>query len=268
MRIYSLVFALVLSLSSTAFAQETSPGSETRFRDPTGGAYTSPTPLFTPAAALPVWMPRLTVGVDLQTAGNLSAARPLINAEVGLPAGFTLGAGTQWVGGDRSAIDSITPYAQLRYQIFGNANGVGWLGGASVTYKRIGYLGGENEIEASFSTQYRTSRYEVGAQATLGQSLQDAGEHDVEGRLYAAVRLVPALALGISGQVRGDIGDESAAIEIARRAAGRSEFDFIGGATASYTFSRWQLGALVGASTLGLYENVAFVSQLQGQVRF
>ncbi len=256
--------------AATASAQDAPREPAGRFDDPTGGAYTSPTPLFTPAAALPSLMPRLSVGADLQTAGALSAVRPFVNAELGLPAGFTLAAGTQWFGGDRGAADSLTPFAQVRYQLFGRADGMGLLGGVSLTYKRVGYLGGENEVEASYSMQYRTRRFEAGVQGTFGQSLEDGGEHDLEARVYAAARPIPALALGVSGQVRGDIGeeDEAPAAVAARRAAGRSDFDFTGGAIASYTFSRWQVGALVGATTLGLYQQVAFLSQVQGQVRF
>lgn len=238
-----------------------------RFADPTGGAYTVPTTLFVPAAALPSLMPRVTVGADIQTAGRLSPVRPYLNAELGLPAGFTIAAGTQFLGGDPPrAGDAITPYAQVRYQIFGRADGMGLLGGASLTYKRIGYLGGENELEAAFSLQYRAARYEVGVQGTFGQSLQEGEEHDIEGRVYAAYRVIPSLAIGVSGQVRGDIGEEED--EAARLAMGRNELDFTGGGIVSYTISRWQFGALVGATNLGLLDRVAFLSQVQGQVRF
>lgn len=262
-----LIAFTALAIPSIATAQD-APADAQRFADPTGGAYTSPTPLFTPAAALPSLMPRLTVGTDVQSAGRLDPVRPFINAELGLPAGFTIAAGTQWFGGDQTGANNLTPYGQIRYQIFGRADGMGLLGGASLTYKRVGFHGGENELEASFSMQYRTSRFEVGAQGTFGQSLESGDEHDIEARLYAAYRVIPSLALGLSGQLRGDIGEESAAVEAERARLGRSEFDLIGGATASYTISRWQFGALVGGSTLGLYEAVAFLAQAQGQVRF
>lgn len=269
MRAYStsLVALVTLAFPTLAAAQDNG-GNAQRFADPTGGAYTSPTPLFTPAAALPSLMPRLTVGADVQSAGRLDAVRPFVNAELGLPAGFTVAAGTQWLGGDQSGANNLTPFAQVRYQIFGRADGMGLLGGAALTYKRVGYHGGENEVEASFSMQYRAQRFEAGVQGTFGQSLEAGGEHDLEARAYAAFRVVPSLALGVSGQVRGDIGEESAAIEAERARLGRSEFDFIGGATASYTYQRWQFGALLGTSTLGLYEQAAFLAQAQGQVRF
>ncbi len=269
MKRVSVALVCALLVPASALAQDRGPDTGDRFNDPTGGAYTSPTPLFTPAAALPSLMPRLTAGVDLQTAGVLANARPFVNAELGLPAGFTLAAGTQWFGGDRATgADQITPFAQVRYQLFGAANGLGWLGGVSLTYKRVGYHGGENELEASYSMQYRTARAEFGVQGTFGQSLEEGEEHDLEARAYAAWRVIPSLALGVSAQVRGDIGNESPEIEASRQAAGRSEFDFIGGATASYTWQRWQVGALLGASTLGLYEQVAMLGQVQGQVRF
>lgn len=269
MRAYaSALLALVASAIPALSSAQDVPANAQRFADPTGGAYTSPTPLFTPAAALPSLMPRLTVGTDVQSAGRLDPVRPFINAELGLPAGFTVAAGTQWFGGDQSGANTVTPFGQIRYQIFGRADGMGLLGGASLTYKRVGYHGGENELEASFSMQYRTQRFEAGAQGTFGQSLESGDEHDVEARVYAAYRVIPSLALGVSGQVRGDVGEESPAIEAERARLGRSEFDFIGGGTVSYTFQRWQIGALVGASTLGLYEQAAFLGQAQGQVRF
>jgi hypothetical protein len=236
--------------------------------DPTGGAYTSPTLLFTSAAALPPLNVRVTTGVDLQSPSDaFYGVRPLLNAELGLPARFTLAGGTSWVGGDTlSAADGFSPFAQVRYQIFGAADGLGALGGASLTYKRVGYRGGENELEASFSFQYRRPRFEFGAQGVFGQSLEEGEEHDLEARVYGAFRVVPSLAVGLSAQLRGDIGEEEEERAAAR--AGRSEFDLIGGAMASFTSGRWQAGALVGASTIGLYERAGFLAQLFGSARF
>ena len=270
---------IVVASPSRASAQDAAPDRSGRFADPTGGAYTSPTSLFTPAAALPSLMPRLTVGADFQSyvapttpaANQIDNVRPFVNAELGLPARFTIAAGTQWFGGDRSnAADRITPFAQVRWQFLGAANGLGLLGGASLTYKRVGYHGGENEVEASVSMQYRQARYELGLQGTFGQSITNGDERDIEGRVYAALRPVPALALGVSAQLRGDLGeeDESPATVASRCAAGRSEVDFIGGAVGSFTIDRWQVGALVGATTLGLCDGAAFIGQVQGQVRF
>ena len=52
---------------------------------------------------------------------------------MGLPAGFTLGAGTNWVGGDIHATTNktdfnlgLSPYFQARFHILGNANGQGF----------------------------------------------------------------------------------------------------------------------------------------------
>lgn len=270
MRLLALASAALCALAPSVAAAQTPTDHDAppqgRFADPTGGAYTVPTTLFVPAAALPSLMPRITLGADVQSTGRLSPVRPYLNAELGLPLGFTLAAGTQFLGGDPPrAGDSITPFAQVRYQLFGRADGMGPIGGVSVTYKRVGYRGGENEVEAAFSFQYRRPRFEVGAQGTFGQSLEEGEEHDLEARVYAAYRVLPSLAIGLSGQVRGDIGEEDEALRVAM---GRNELDFTGGAIASYTISRWQFGALLGATNLGLVDQVAFLGQLQGQVRF
>src|SRR5271154_372748 len=69
--------------------------------DPTGGAYTSPTLLFIPAGAMPVWNVRATVSTELQSPSDVHAGfRPGLGVELGLPVGFTVAAGTNWVGGD------------------------------------------------------------------------------------------------------------------------------------------------------------------------
>ena len=276
----SLVLAACLAAPSLASAQTRTdaPPPPSRFADPTGGAFTSPTTLFT-SAAVPALDVRVIAGADVQPAsGRLDAVRPLLNAELGLGRGFTLGAGTTWFGGDSSnAFNNINPYAQVRYQILGDASGTGPLLGASLAYKRIGDLGGENELEASVSFQYRRARFEAGVQGTFGQSLNNGSERDIEARVYAVGRPIPRLALGVAAQVRGDVGEEcttadEAACEAEERARlmlmQRAEFDILGGGIASFTYERWQLGTLVGASTLGYYNNVGFIAQAFGSVRF
>ena len=93
--------------TSSTFARATPPD------DPTGGAYTTPTLLFTPAAAVPTWNVRIITSLDIQGptpvdklasgacgANNCVGAEPGIGGELGLPGGFTFAAGTVWVGGD------------------------------------------------------------------------------------------------------------------------------------------------------------------------
>ncbi len=62
--------------------------------DPTGGAYTAPTSLFVPAAALPTLNARVTLGVDVRSAGSFDPARPSVSAELGLGRGFTVALGS------------------------------------------------------------------------------------------------------------------------------------------------------------------------------
>ena len=267
----SLSTLVLLCASLTAGAQTTdgTPSTRVPLNDPTGGAYTAPTTLFVPAAALPTLNMRVTIGADVQPAGSFDAVRPLVNAELGLGRGFTIAVGTNWFGGDQpNTLNGLTPYAQVRYQLFGRSDGMGWQGGVSLTGKRVGWHNGDAEMEASFSVQYRARRWEVGAQGTFGQSLVDGEEHDLEARAFAAWRVIPAFALGVVAQVRVDVGNESPNFEAMLRARGLAEVDMIGGAMASYTFERWQVGALAGLSTIGLNENVGFIGQGFGSVRF
>ena len=272
LRARSLVAFVVASLAAGgAFAQSVDAPAAPRvpLDDATGGAYTAPTTLFTPAAALPRFNARVTLGADVQPTGVFSPVRPLITAELGLPAGFTLAAGTTFFGGDQSRVaDEFTPFVQVRYHIFGRPDGHGWQVGVSLTGKRVGYNGGDAELEASFQVQYRARRWEVGAQGTFGQSLTEADGHDIEARVYAAWRVIPSLALGVAVQTRADVGEGSPEEEAARAAKGLPELDFIGGALASWTYERWQLGALAGASTIGFANGAAFIGQAFGTVRF
>ncbi len=128
--------------------------------DPTGGAYTTPTLLFIPAGAVPKWNVRAIASTELQSPSDVNAGvRPGLGVELGIPAGFTLGAGTNWVGGDVNATGKtdfnlgISPYFQGRYHILGNANGRGWQLGTSLTYKFVGFEGDPGELEMAASFQ-------------------------------------------------------------------------------------------------------------------
>lgn len=285
--------ALVLSLSIvllTPFAaaqdRDTPNAPRVPTHDPTGGAYTPPTPLFTAAAALPSLNLRARAGVEVQPAsGAFAIARPILDLEVGLPAGFTLAAGTTFVGGtqlvrrEEEGVPGLGAYGQVRWQFLGRGRDTGLLGGVALTFKANGFRGGEPEAEASVSFQYRQRRFEAGVQGTYGHSLGEENESDIEARVYVAWRVLPYFALGLSGQMRGEVGSETAeAARQARCAASPgsadclADLDMIAGATASYTYERWQLGVLVGASTIGLARvddfRAGFYSQASGAVRF
>jgi hypothetical protein len=230
--------------------------------DPTGGAWTTPTLLFVPAGAVPTWNVRVitSLGVEGPTAPDRLAIgtaatssktplaavglQPGIGGELGLPGGFTFGAGTDWVGGDVSptpASGGLSPYFQLRYHILGDVNGQGWQLGASVTYKFVGFQGDPGEMEWSVSTQYRHRLFEVGFQAVIGK---DFATTDADGELhvYAVVRPIPQLALGAAAQ--GRLGLVSQPDE--------PRGDVVSGAIASLTLGRWQIAGLGGESTIGL----------------
>ncbi|MFO0624961.1 MAG: hypothetical protein U0325_05035 [Polyangiales bacterium] len=284
-RLFSLS-VLLFATSANAQLRDDVRDARVPIHDPTGGAYTPVTPLFTPAAALPALNVRARAGAEVQPAsGGYAALRPVLDLELGLPAGFTLAAGTTWVGGTSLArgegegLAGLGAYGQLRWQFLGRGRDEGVLGGVSVSVKANGYRGGEPEIEGSLSLQYRARRFEVGLQGTYGRGLGDEDENDVEARLYLAYRPIPSFALGVSGQLRMGIEDEEREAE--REALCRAnpssasclgDLDALAGVTASYTYERWHLGVLVGGSSIGLARlddfRVGFYTQASGSVRF
>jgi len=241
--------------------------------DPTGGAYTSPTLLFVPAAAVPKWNVRVIASSELQSPSDVHAAfRPGLGGELGLPYGITLGAGTNWVGGDINANTGrtdmslgISPYAQARIHLLGAADGLGFQLGAGMHYKVVGFNGNPGEIELSVSAQYRQPKYEIGIQGVAGQDLKEGEEHDAEVHAYAVYRVIPELALGAAGQARMRIGDDEARPVNPRE----RDYDVVGGGIASLTLGRYSVGALGGVSTLGLAGGHAgALAQLFGTARF
>jgi hypothetical protein len=235
----------------------TAPAEASTRVDPTGGAYASPTLLFTPAGAVPAWNARIIASSEVQTPADVHATfRPGLGAELGLPAGITLGGGTNWVGGDvnrstgaRDFSMGISPYAQARLHILGAADGQGFQLGTSATYKVVGFEGNPGEIELAASAQYRTPRYELGLQAGMGKDLEGE-DADAEVHAYALYRFIPELGLGAAGQTRIALATDADAAE-------KSSYDVVGGALASLTLGRYQLGALAGGSTLGLAQGRA-----------
>jgi hypothetical protein len=270
------IFATSIAYSDRARAQPPAPISDsvtpdepTSGFDPTGGAYTAPTLLFIPAAAVPKWDARTIVSTDIQAPANASAGvRPGLGLEVGLPAGVTLGAGTNWVGGDvnpntgRTDFNlGLSPYLQARLHLLGDGDGRGWQLGTSAAYKFVGFEGDPGELELASSLQYRAFRYEIGIQVVLGQDLEDAGGHDAELHAYAVYRPVPNLALGAAGQGRVSLSPDEG--------SGENSYDIIGGTIASFTVSRYQLGVLAGGSTLGLNQgHVGALGQIFATARF
>jgi hypothetical protein len=227
---------------------------EARPEDPTGGAYTSPTLLFIPAGAVPVWNVRMILSSELQGPSDVHAGfRPGGGAELGLPAGFTIGAGTNWVGGDINPNTGntdfnlgISPYFQARFHVLGDSNGQGFQLGTSATYKFVGFEGDPGETELALSAQYRRTRYELGLQAVIGKDFGST-DADAEVHTYALYRVIPQLGLGAAGQARYGIVSQP----------GESTYDVVGGAMASLTLGRYQVGALAGGSTIGLAQGRA-----------
>jgi hypothetical protein len=229
--------------------------------DPTGGAYTSPTLLFIPAAAVPTLTVRVIPSAIVQSPSDVHAGvQPGLGAEIGLSHGVTFGAGTNWVGGDINPDNGktdfalgLSPYFQVRVHLAGAKDGMGWQLGTAATYKFVGFGAGTSagqdpgEIELSLSAQYRHPRYELGLQGALGQDFGDSKNHDGEVHLYALYRLIPELGVGAAGQVRMAIGPDATDPN-----APPAYDDVMGGGIASLTLGRYQLGALAGVSTIGI----------------
>jgi hypothetical protein len=191
---------------------------------------------------------RLATGQTATNSANPLAKfglQPGLGLELGLPFGFTLAGGTNWVGGDVSPTPiagGLSPYAQLRYHILGdNRTGLGWQLGASATYKLVGFQGDPGEMEIAVSAQYRRPRWEVGLQGVVGKDFA-SDDADAELHLYAVYRVIPQLALGVAGQGRTGLAHDPTEPPV----------DLISGAIASLTLGRWQLAGLGGESTLGL----------------
>jgi hypothetical protein len=234
--------------------------------DPTGGAYTSPTLLFIPAGAVPAWNARATLSTELQSPSDVDAGfRPGLELELGLPAGFTVAAGTAWVGGDVNPDTGssdfnlgLSPFFQARYHIFGAPDGQGFQLGTSATYKFVGFEGDPGEIEIAVSAQYRERSFEVGLQGVIGKDFATT-DADGEAHAYAVYRVIPQLGIGAAGQLRTAIVSQP----------GETTYDVIGGAIASLTLAQFQIGALAGASTLGLAQGQAGgLGQLFASARF
>jgi hypothetical protein len=266
------VASVVAATASTARGEDDAAGKSDlgRDADATGGAYTTPTLLFTPAAAVPTWVGRAIVSLDAYgptapdrlASGTKLGFQPGAGGELGLPAGFTIGAGTNWVGGDVSpapASDGLSPYAQLRLHLLGAQDGRGLQLGTSMTYKFVGFDGDPGELEWAVSAQWRSSRYEAGLEGVLGK---DFGSQDADSELhaYALYRVIPQLGLGAAVQAR---------LALVTEGTEESTYDVVSGAIASLTLDRWQLGALAGESTAHQDQgHLAAFGELFGTARF
>ncbi|HTQ44803.1 MAG TPA: hypothetical protein VMI75_18710 [Polyangiaceae bacterium] len=239
--------------------------------DPTGGAYTSPTLLFIPAGALPAWNVRVTALSEFQSPYQAADAplpdagiRPGAGVELGLPAGFAVAAGTNWVGGDVNDSGQkdfnlgLSPYFQGRFHIFGDRSGQDFQLGTSVTYKFVGFEGDPGEVELALSAQYRKRSWEAGLQAVMGKDFATT-DADAELHAYALYRVVPQLGIGAAGQVRDGVVIQP----------GETSYDAIAGGIVSFTITQYQLGGLFGASTLGLDQgHFGALGQLFASARF
>jgi hypothetical protein len=252
-------------------ATGTAPSERVPTSDPTGGAYTSPTLLFIPAGAVPVWNVRVTGSVEAQGPYQTTASpnpdagfRPGLGVEVGLPLGITASAGTQWVGGDVNASGQkdfnlgLSPFFQARLHLFGDSTGQGFQLGTSLTYKFVGFEGDPGEMELAVSAQYRAQLFEAGLQGVIGKDFATT-DADAEAHAYALVRVIPQLGLGVAGQLREGLVYQP----------GETSWDLITGGLASLTLGRYQVGALAGASTLGLDQGqFGALGQLFASARF
>jgi hypothetical protein len=138
------------------------------------------------------------------------------------------------------------------------ADGRGFQLGTSATYKFVGFEGDPGEMELALSAQYRMPRYEVGLQAVAGKDFGST-DSDAEVHAYALYRVIPQLGVGAAGQARIAIVSQP----------GENAYDAMGGAIASLTLGRYQVGALAGASTLGLAQwHAGALGQLFGTARF
>lgn len=239
--------------------------------DPTGGSYTSPTLLFIPAGAVPAWNVRVTAITEFQGPSQSAGSpnpdagfRPGLGLELGLPLGITVSAGTNWVGGDINTSGKtdfnlgLSPFFQARLHLYGDSNGRGFQLGTSLTYKFVGFEGDPGEMEYALSAQYRQRTWEAGLQAVIGKDFATT-DADFEAHGYALYRVIPELGIGLAGQFRDGLVYQP----------GETAYDFEGGAIASFTIKRYQVGGLFGASTIGLDQgHFGALGQLFASIRF
>ncbi len=192
--------------------------------------------------------------------------RPGLGAELGLPAGFTLGVGTNWVGGDVNASTDqtdfnlgLSPYAQARFHIQGDADGRGFQLGTSATYKFVGFEGNPGEI--GVGGVGAATRAHLGGRVA-GRPRQGLRDHRLR-RRGARVRARPSRPRARPGRGRPSAqGDR-------HRSPARRRTTLVGGGIASLTLGRWQVATLVGASSLGLAQGQAgALGQLMLTARF
>lgn len=257
-RVAHLSFAFSLSLiAAPAFAQNApdpvtapaAPMSESG-SDPSstidayGGPWSAPTFTITPAGALPTGSVRAILGVEGQSRIQArDAIRPLFAVSAGLGRGFTIELGSRWLGGENRDVNSHAPHLLARWQIFGPRTGDGLTGSVALRFKWVGFTGREPELEASYTMQYRTRKFDLGGEAVFGFGLAEE-ERDAELRAYAMGRVLRWLSVGVSGQARVDLSDEDGD----RPPSTGPGYDLRGGATASVTVDRYQVSMVAGAS--------------------
>ena len=218
-----------------------------------------------------MWNVRVTGSTEIQGPSQTTASpnpdagfRPGVGVEVGLPAGVTIAAGTNWIGGDVNAFGhkdfnlGLSPFFQARLHIYGDASGQGFQLGTSATYKFVGFEGDPGEMELALSGQYRTHRFELGLQGVVGKDFATTSS-DGELHAYALYRVLPQLGLGAASQIRQGVVLQPGVVT----------YDVLGGGIASLTLGRYQLGTLLGGSTLGLDQgHFGALGQLFASARF
>ena len=190
---------------------------------------------------------------------------PGIGAELGLPAGFTFGVGTVWVGGDSggpNVFAGLSPYFQLRYHILGAKDGQGFQLGASATYKFVGFGAngagtsqdpGEMEWPSPASTGPATSR-----SASRSSSARTSPPPTPTARSTPTSSGAPSPSSPSAWPASSAMGSCTSPSE--------PPYDIISGGIASVTFGRWQIAALGGESTVNLNVNAAVNVGALGEV--
>ncbi len=137
--------------------------------DPTGGAYTSPTLLFIPAAAVPVWSIRVIASSEVQNPADVDAKfRPGFGAELGLQAVIGTDFATTDADGAAHAYAVYRPIPQLA------------LGAAGQARRALVWQPGEPayDIVGGGIASLTVGRFQVGALgggSTLGLNQGQAG---------------------------------------------------------------------------------------------
>ena len=195
------------------------------------------------------------------TIAQPSAFTPLASVSVGLGWGLSAELGTTWQSGNGSTTDGFEPYLGARIKLYGRSDGMGFSLATGARFRWAGgFSPGHPEVELHATAQYRANRFELGGDLVGGQAI-GAPDRDIEFRTFALVHVNRFFGLGLGGQYRVDLAQDTLPTM-------GPLSDLRGGLFASITYDRVQVGLLLGASNYQLPSNTSVSPYGQAMVGY